>query len=133
MLSLLAGGIHGVATPSHFSDWWGYGLFFMAAAAAQVVYGLLLLTRGIVPGPGRSWDDVRPSVYALGLAGNLAIVAMWILSRTVGIPVGPCAGLVEDVGALDLASKVLEVALLGVLATLGLLWRKAHLAGRRPH
>jgi cell filamentation protein len=35
-LSLLAGLIHLWVTPEHFEEWWGYGLFFMFAAAAQV-------------------------------------------------------------------------------------------------
>jgi hypothetical protein len=119
-LSLVAGGVHAMAGPEHFAEWWGYGLFFIAAAAAQVAYGLLLLTQGIEGWGG--WAAVRGRVYAVGIVGNLAIVALWIVTRTVGIPAGPAAGEVEAVGVLDAASKVVEGALLIVLAVL---WRRA--------
>jgi uncharacterized membrane protein YraQ (UPF0718 family) len=42
-LSLIAGLIHVWVTPEHFEEWWGYGTFFLVAAAAQVVYVPLLL------------------------------------------------------------------------------------------
>ena len=80
-LSLLAGLIHLWVTPEHFEEWWGYGVFFLVAAAAQILYVpivLLLPTRIILLG---------------GIAGNLAIVVLYLLTRTVGIPLfGPEAG-----------------------------------------
>ncbi len=120
MLSLLAAAIHGFATPEHFSAWWGYGLFFLAATCAQAVYGLLLLTRGVAP-ERWTWEQVQRPIYVMGIIGNLAIMALWIVTRTYGIPSGPEAGVVEPVGVLDAVSKAVEGALVLVLAVL--FWR----------
>ncbi len=117
-LSWGAGAIHGLVAPDHFSEWWGYGLFFVAAALGQVMFGLLVWTRGIETTASRSWETVRRKVYVTGIAGNLAIIGMWIVSRTVGIPVGPEAGVVEPLGVLDVVSKILEGVLIVVLALL---------------
>jgi hypothetical protein len=35
-LSLIAGLIHLWVVPEHFEEWWGYGVFFLVAALAQV-------------------------------------------------------------------------------------------------
>lgn len=122
VLSLLAGGIHGLAAPEHFSEWWGYGLFFLAATTGQLVYGLLLLSQGIEGWGG--WPAVRGSVYLAGVVGNLAIMALWIVTRTVGVPAGPETGSVDAVGLLDAVSKLLETGLVGCLALLLLALRK---------
>ncbi len=104
-LSLLAALIHLWVTPEHFGEWWGYGAFFLVAAAAQVLYAPLVL--------------VRPTRMVLlgGIAGNLAIVALYLLTRTVGIPLfGPGAGEVEGVGFVDLCATASEV---GIAVALG--------------
>ena len=71
-LSLFAALIHLWVMPEHFTEWWGYGLFFLVAAVAQVVYVPLLLR----------WPN--RSVLLVGIAGNLAIVVLYLLTRTVG-------------------------------------------------
>jgi hypothetical protein len=52
------------------------------------------------------------------IAGNLAIVGMYVLSRTAGIPMGPHEGVVEEAGAIDLAVTAAEVAVVACLVTL---------------
>jgi hypothetical protein len=48
-------------------------------------------------------------MYGAGIAGNVAIVALYVVSRTSGIPFfGPEAGTIEEVGAVDVVSKVAE-------------------------
>src|SRR5581483_12315516 len=92
-------------------EWWGYGYFFLAAAIGQVLYAQLLF-RG---------DRRGPAFFAAGLLGTLGIIALYVATRTVGIPVfGPAAGEVEPVGALDIPSKLIELALIATLAAL--LW-----------
>jgi len=62
-LSLIAGLVHLWVAPEHFEEWWGYGSFFLVAAAAQLLYAPLLLrspTRavlhaGISRATSRSW------------------------------------------------------------------------------
>lgn len=123
VLSIVAGAIHGGVTPSHFEEWWGYGLFFVFAAAAQVLFGLALLTDAINPkDTGPNWRKWRQGLYWLGIVGNVSIIALYTVTRTVGIPLfGPEAGEVEEVAAIDVASKVAEVAVIVTLAML--LWR----------
>ena len=104
-LSLLAGLIHLWVTPEHFEEWWGYGAFFLVAGAAQILYVpivLLLPTRIVLLG---------------GIAGNLAIVVLYLLTRTVGIPFfGPEAGEVEGIGFVDVCATASEV---GIAVALG--------------
>src|SRR5215218_4134003 len=103
-LSLTAAAMHAWAMPEHLEEWWGYGSFFLIAATAQACYGLALLRR-----PGRM-------LLLLGVVGNLAIVSLWAVTRTVGIPfVGPHAGEAEPVAALDLLATMAELALVTVL------------------
>jgi hypothetical protein len=60
--------------------------------------------------------------YWAGILGNAAIILMWLVTRTVGIPFfGPEAGQTEKVGFVDLVSKATEVA---VIVHLWLLLRR---------
>jgi len=117
-LSLLAGLIHLWVTPEHFEEWWGYGAFFLVAAAAQILYVpivLLLPTRMVLLG---------------GIVGNLAIVVLYLLTRMVGIPLfGPEAGEVEGFGFVDVCPTTSEV---GIAVALGVaLLRKTARERRR--
>ncbi len=104
-LSLLAALIHLWVTPKYFEEWWGYGAFFLAAAIAQGAYSAALLRWS------RQW-----LLLLLGIGGNLAIVVLYLLTRTVGIPFfGPEAGEVEEVGVIDLCVTVSELALVVAL------------------
>ena len=53
---------------------------------------------------------------------------MWVVSRTVGIPLGPAAGEVEGMGALDVISTATEVALVVLLMGLLNLYRSGRVA-----
>jgi hypothetical protein len=114
-LSLGAALIHLWVTPEHFGEWWGYGSFMLAAFVAQAIYAAALLV----------WPRWRLLLRA-GISGNLAIIGMWVVSRTVGTPLGPMGGEVEGIGALDLICTASEVVL--VVLLVGLL---ADLLGRR--
>ncbi len=104
-LSLLAALVHLWVAPEHFEEWWGYGAFFLVAAAAQLLYVPIVLI----------WP-ARPVLLA-GIAGNLAIVALYLLTRTSGIPLfGPEAGEVEGFGLLDVCATASEV---GIALSLG--------------
>jgi len=109
-LSLLAAIIHLWVMPEHFEEWWGYGTFFLVVALAQRLYALFLLRR-----------PSRP-LLLLGVAGNLTIVILWLATRTSGIPLlGPHAGDIEEIGALDLFCTLAEI---GVIFGLGALAMK---------
>ena len=104
-LSLGAALVHLWVIPGHFAEWWGYGVFFSLVAGFQGLYGVALLR----------WPGRR--LFLLGIGGNLAVVLLYVVTRTVGIPFfGPHAGEVEAVGMLDLSATMAEVALVIVLA-----------------
>jgi hypothetical protein len=71
--------------------------FFVAVAAAQLVWGAVAMTRHV----SRWW-------LALGAAGNLVVVATWMLSRTVGIP-GVYAGATLPARFPDGLATTLEI------------------------
>jgi hypothetical protein len=112
-LSLIAGLIHLWVMPEHLEEWWGYGTFFLVTALCQVVYVPLLVR----------WPN--QTVLLLGIAGNSAIVLLYLFTRVVGIPFfGPAAGEVERVGIFDVCATSSEAAIVVALGTL-LLWRLA--------
>lgn len=112
-LSILAAVIHVFVAPHHWEHWWGYGALFVLVGVAQALFGFALLWW-----PKRFPPFPRRVILVLGIVANLAIIAFYVLTRTVGIPFGPEAGTVEDVGAVDLVSKVVETLLVAVLAAL---------------
>jgi hypothetical protein len=118
-LSAIASMIHGAVTGEHFEEWWGYGLFFVVAAAAQMSFAVLLVLGPWRPGSRRP-DEGRGglrTIALLGILGNALIIGLWGVTRTIGVPLfGPEAGEVEEVGTIDLISKVAELALIAVLA-----------------
>lgn len=124
LLSLAAGTTHGIATSAHAEEWWGYGFFFFGAALFQGLYGLLLLgqpwryddTGGFVPGRR---EDVARATFAVGIAVNAALVALYVVTRTVGVPLlGPEAGEVEALDVAGVVAKLLELSLIWCLALL---------------
>ncbi|MEA3202225.1 MAG: hypothetical protein QOE90_3653 [Thermoplasmata archaeon] len=117
-LSLGAGLVHGGLGPEHFAEWWGYGAFFAAAATAQILFGLALLTHATgTLEEERPW--IRRAVRAAGIAGNALILALYVTTRVVGIPLfGPQAGTVEPVAPLDVVAATAETALIAILAYL---------------
>ncbi len=89
-LSLGVGIVHALVMPEHLIEWWGYGFFFMLAALAQLTYGLLLFMRPWAydeSGAFRSESSRQArSVYLAGAGGNLAIAALYAVTRMVGVP-----------------------------------------------
>jgi hypothetical protein len=104
-LSLIAAWVHLAYAAPHLRQWWAYGAFFLATGIGQGVFAPLILR----------WP--RPVLAVVGIAGNIAIVAMYVLSRTNGAPLGPHAHVPERVGAVDLATTAAEVVLVGLLVT----------------
>lgn len=106
LLSAGAGYVHLVYMQDHWRDWWAYGAFFLATGVFQLLYGPLLLRWANAP------------VVLLGIAGNLAIVAMYVLSRTDGVPLGPHARVKEAAGAVDATTTAAEILLVALLLAL---------------
>jgi hypothetical protein len=105
-LSLSAALVHLSLVPWQMQVWPGYGAFFLAATAGQALLAAALLR-------------VRtPAVLLAGLAGTLAIVLTYVLTRTRGVPLGPHAGHALKAGELDVATTVAELAVVAVLVSL---------------
>lgn len=121
--SIAAAVIHSYVIPEHFAEWWGYGAFFIAASVLQGLFGLVVLAQpwryekdGSARVASAGWE--KP-FYLLGIVGNAAVVTLYIVSRTAGIPFfGPGAGYVEPVTLLGVLSKVTEVLTMVFLAFL---------------
>ena len=92
------GMLHLLATPLYFGEWLGYGMIFFTVAVLQVIYSMVL---GVNP-PQRT-------ILWVGIAGNALIVVVWLITRTLGVPMGPMAGEVLPVDLLDGLTQVLEV------------------------
>src|SRR5918911_2530597 len=106
LLSMAAGWIHFAFISSHWRDWWAYGAFFLATGVFQALFAPALMR----------WPNVWTTL--VGIAGNLAIVGMYVLSRTNGIPMGPHTGVVERATPIDLVCTAGEIVLVGVLLAL---------------
>lgn len=54
---------------------------------------------------------LEPSAQAIrtGIAGNLGIIGLWILSRTIGLPIGRQPWVPEDIHSTDIMATALEV------------------------
>ena len=105
LFSAGAGAIHAIVTPEHLQEDLRFGVFFLVITVLQLVWVVPVLR--------------RPSTRALmlGAVGNLAVLAIWAISRTTGLPIGPHPWETEPVGLLDLACGAYEVAIVA-----GCLW-----------
>jgi hypothetical protein len=92
-----AGVIHLALVPEHLTEWVPLGVGFLAAGVAQVGWGGYLC--------------VRESRRALLVGGvvSLLFLAAYLMSRTVGLPVGPDSFEPEPFGRADLLCCALEV------------------------
>lgn len=96
--SAAAAGVHAAVGPAHFGEGLVFGLFFAAAALAQVGWALVMALR-----PSRR-------LLIAAVAGNTAILLLWLVTRTIGLP-----GLLpepEAMGLWDLSCGVFEVAVI---------------------
>lgn len=53
--------------------------------------------------------------YLIAIAGSISIIGLYVASRTMDLPI---VGLQDDVGAIDITSKVLQVFIIGVAASI---------------
>jgi hypothetical protein len=99
--------IHAAVVREHLSEWPAAGLFFVLLTLAELaVAGLLFTGR-------RHLGLVAAAVVSVGP------LAVWLVSRTAGLPIGPGAGTPEAIGLPDLVACSLEV--LTLVAALALL------------
>ena len=97
LLSAGAASIHYAVIADHLEEWWAFGVFFAAMGIAQLVWATLVVAS---PSQLLVW---------LGVFGNAAVVALWVLTRTAGTLVGPDAHEPEAVGVADSVATAFEL------------------------
>ena len=105
--STLAGAavIHATVVGEHLGEWAPAGLFFLGLVLLESALGVLALL---------AWS--RPTAVVI-LLSSIATVAVWAVSRTVGMPFGPADFRVpEAVGTADLVCGGLELVAAAVCA-----------------
>ena len=117
VLLAVAGGLHLAALPSHLNASTVAGAFFAVTAAAQLLGAVLVVTR----------PSAR-TIHAV-VAGNVAVLVLWAMSRTTGLPTGGELGVREPFGLLDGMAAAAEI--LVVAAGLAIMLRAPKLTGRR--
>jgi len=111
LLTLGAAAIHLVVAPPHLHEYLPFGVFFLVVGCAQVICAIQLAVR-----PTRR-------LALLLAAGSAALVGLWFVSRTVGLPIGPTPGRPEEIGLTDVICNLLEILSVVLLLVL---------AARRP-
>jgi hypothetical protein len=119
--ALGAGVIHLAFAPEHLQEYLPLGIGFVAAGVLQLVWAVAIAIRD------------SPRWLLAGGVGSLFFVAVYLMSRTLGLPLGPEAFHPEAFGTADLLCCALElpVGLAGIVlarrpgalrARLGLRW-----------
>ncbi len=117
LASVAAAAVHFAVLGAHFDEWWLYGVFFAVVAWLQTIWALRAVT------------GVAGWVAWTGAAGNAAVIAVWALTRTAGIPAGPASGEVEDIAFADgLATSLQALVVVGCLVLLRRADKTAHLS-----
>ena len=88
--------IHAFVCPRHFEEAFAFGVFFATAAAVQGAWAAVAFVR-----PTRT-------LLTVGVAGNAAVILVWAISRTAGLPIGPDTWHPETISALDAIATLLE-------------------------
>jgi hypothetical protein len=99
-----AAAIHLQAAVEHVDEYVPYAVCFLLLALAQLLWGFAI---GRAP---------TRRLLAAGALGSLMVVALWVVSRTSGLPVGPETWEPERVGALDSLASADEVLLALIVA-----------------
>jgi hypothetical protein len=107
-LSLGGAAIHLAAAPSHYVELGDLGAGFLVAAVLQAASA-----RSILRGS-------TARTMHVGIAINATILTAWVVSRSVGLPIGPTPGVPELVGLPDGLAAAFEGLLVAGLVILRL-------------
>jgi hypothetical protein len=107
-----AAAVHAAVVPAHLTEWPTAGMFFILLTIWELAVAGLLLAR----------IEERMMLLAAAVV-SVGPLAVWLLSRTAGLPFGPEPGVAETIGLPDIAACLLEV--LSLVTALVLLRRGA--------
>jgi hypothetical protein len=88
--------IHFAVAPEHLRVYLPYGLFFILIGLLQVAIAAAVVLRP------------SPRILLGGAAGSLLVIAIWLVSRTAGLPIGYTPGIAEPIGLPDLLATLME-------------------------
>ena len=106
LLMLGAAAIPFAVVPDHLAEYLPFGVFFLLLGGGQVALAAATLLRP------------RRALFAGGAGGTLAVLLLWAVSRTGGLPFGPDPGQPEMIGFADLCVVLLEGSALALFAVL---------------
>jgi hypothetical protein len=89
--------IHLAVTPDHWREWLLSGLFFAGVTIFQLGWAAAVLR------------SAHRSVLGFGVVVNVAVITMWIVTRTSGLPFGPHADVPEPLGPAGILTALLEL------------------------
>jgi hypothetical protein len=113
VVSEAAGLIHLAFVREHVHEYVPFGVFFLVVGVFQLAWAAMVLA------PRRPWFLVT------GILVNAATIALWIVTRTVGLPIGPEHWTAEAARWPDVTAGVLEAILvLGCAAVLAMRGRR---------
>jgi hypothetical protein len=116
VLTATAAIIHFAVAGSHFQEYWAFGVFMLVAAWLQLAWAVLAVVRP------------RRALLTSGIVLQAAVIAVYVVTRSYGVVVGPTPREVEPVGFGDLLCTSLEAVSLA-----GCAWLLAgRAAARRP-
>lgn len=101
--------IHTALIADHVGYWVPFGIAFAVVTCGQAVWAALIYR-----------DPLNTRLLVAGAVGNGAVVAVWAISRTAGMPVGPEPGVAEPVGVADAFATLDQLmAIVLILVVLG--------------
>jgi hypothetical protein len=113
--------LHDTVTPYLFTDWPGARTVFGILCAAEIVVAILVVAR------------FSPAVLLAAVAVSAVPLLAWVLTRTVGLPLGPGPGVAQPVGLVDGAAALLQVTTLVAAVLLLRAPRWLHLPSAAQH
>lgn len=123
IVSLVAALLNVLTATEIMNEWWLYGALFFLVAGFEAFYMFILL---FAPwqyddtGAQQARLESRGVVfYVLGILGLAATIALYIVTRTTGLPfLGPSAQAFHAIRPLDLVTRAVEVILIVLLVML---------------
>ncbi len=92
--------VHVAVAGAHYRQFWGFGVFLLGAGWLQLIWAI-----GLIGWPTRLW-------LLFGAALNTIVVAVYVVTRTVGEVIGPTPDAVEPVGFGDALCTACEIAVI---------------------
>jgi hypothetical protein len=99
--------IHAAVTAGHFAEYWLFGVLFAVVSIGQAMWTAQVYSK-----------PLNARLLAAGAVANIALVSMWAVTRTTGLPFGPHPNEPEPIGPADtmaVIDQLLTVLVIGVM------------------